>query len=293
MSPFNSPTATTSGSVNDRWSEGCFKSEQIVFDFEEGNYRHETDACSETICDVKSTEEQRVKSTDIAKEVHEGCKDEGDGVVTINEDEGEQPKREAIVASYPDTAILLTDPIHEHTRDKDYDTRERVGPMPLPAQTIAALSENLPWDPEDGGSYSENMTCYQNNQSNTSRAIPIVKEQLIPDVQNVSDENKDTWNYESADNRNGQSYGKYALSSNRMRVNSLTPESAYGNDASGEANSFCFDRRKQRTIRRIDWGTNYIPPLDFVQPRDSPVPIVKTPLPMKTATRAIGKETSV
>ena len=165
--------------------------------------------------------------------------------------------------------------------------------MPLPAQTVAALSENLPWDPE-----GDITSGYHNANGiipiNIGQDIPIVREQLLPDVKPRREMGRETWNRTDSDDKMYENSPRRALET-KPRVDRLSPDVAEMN-ANGlpeDGNASCFDRRKRRTIRRIDWGTNYIPPLDFAEPKTFPKPQLQVPMQMKVVTRHIGKETSV
>ena len=150
----------------------------------------------------------------------------------------------------------------------------------LPEQTVVALSENLPWDPEEAFTVSTHSTNTDlRDRAVASFEIPKVREQLVPDV-------KRSWEKAS------DSYNSSHTSQNSVQVNRLSPSMAeigrnsYTLGVNEGSRNLAFDRRKQRTMRRINWETNYIPPLDC-----QPKPI--SPMIKRAVLRPVRKETSV
>ena len=165
----------------------------------------------------------------------------------------------------------------------------------LPEQTVAALSENLPWDPELSLTVPAHSKSTQSrNQAAASFEIPKVREHLVPDVRLRNDVIKRPWEKASVECKNelDHSYTSSFLSENNVQVNRLSPNTAEiggGSctlDVNEKSRNMAFDRRKQRTIRRINWETNYIPPLDC-----QPKPI--SPMIKRAVFQPVRKETSV
>eukprot|EP00795_Rhopilema_esculentum_P006081 gene6081-11464_t len=166
----------------------------------------------------------------------------------------------------------------------------------LPEQTVTALSENLPWDPEGDLSPLENGKHFSEHYLSLSGfKVPTVQKQLIPDVRLRTEDKTDVWcNTTVSDEGSLQvNNNTYNMNTSRMNANRLSPEMAEFNqssclDVGGNSAKSVFDRKKQRTIRKINWETNYIPPLDFIQ-QSQPV---RPPTTVKK-TKMLGKETSV
>ena len=165
----------------------------------------------------------------------------------------------------------------------------------LPEQTVAALSENLPWDPELSLTVpAHSKTSQPRNQAVASFEIPKVREHLVPDVRLRNDVIKRPWEKASIECTNELDYSSQSnfLSENSIQVNRLSPNMAeigggsYNLDVNERSKNMAFDRRKQRTIRRINWDTNYIPPLDC-----QPKPI--SPMIKRAVIQPVRKETSV
>lgn len=177
---------------------------------------------------------------------------------------------------------------------KIYETTDEMKNA-LPEQTIVALSENLPWDPEESLTVSaHSKNTKPRNQAVASFEIPKVREQLVPDVRLGNDVIKQSWEKAPVEctSEVGRSYNSSFLSENSVRVDRLSPNMAeigrgsYSLEVNEGSRNSAFDRRKQRTMRRIDWGTNYIPPLDC-QPQ------MISPMIKRAVLRPVRKETSV
>ena len=167
----------------------------------------------------------------------------------------------------------------------------------LPEQTVTALSENLPWDPEGDLSLLENgKHSSEHYLSLSGFKVPTVQKQLIPDVRLRTEDKTDVWCNTTVSKEGSlqvNSNNTYNINTSRMNANRLSPEMAEFNQSScldvGENSvKSVFDRKKQRTIRKINWETNYIPPLDFIQ-QSQPV---RPPTTVRK-TNMLGKETSV
>ena len=202
----------------------------------------------------------------------------------------------AISVSFPETDVatgVLRPGVDFDGAQTTRIFEKREGVNALPAETVAALSENLPWDPEaDTGSPDRQLS--QRNRRNFGLDIPVVREQLLPGVRLRREAVKQSRSIAGVGRLSDQKIGKQ-LFETTTSVHHLSPESAIMTSASDaeSTDKSCFDRRKQRTIRRIEWDTNYIPPLELNEPKDSPKQNLNVPLSVKVLKRTIGKETSV
>ena len=164
-----------------------------------------------------------------------------------------------------------------------YNAKERNSTIPLPAQTVAALSENLPWDPEgDASSCSETNHLGENPHIIHGLEIPVVKEQLVADVRPKKETGSDI--YSRGNDKMSHCVGG---SSSEFRDNTLSPDL---DGFSGDVGKSWNDRGKRSTIRRINWETNFIPPVDFIESRTSLQRHLQKPV---QTSQQIGKETSV
>ena len=153
----------------------------------------------------------------------------------------------------------------------------------LPEQTVSALGENLPWDPE-GDANSCNDTNYLGDNLHIIYGveIPLIKERLVADVKLRKDARNET--YSHGYDKMSHCVEGYSAG---IRFDTLSPDV---DGLSGGVGESWIDRRKRSTMRRINWETNFIPPVDFIESKTSLQHHLQVPL---RRSQQIGKETSV